>query len=148
MNKVLRFNGKFKFLSNFEPCQVEFDGVTYPSTEHAYQAAKTTDLKVRALFLLPNVTAGKAKRMAKTMKVREDWNAIRVDLMEGLLRQKFAPGTPLALELVALKDYEICEGNYWHDNFWGSCTCSKCADKGENVLGKLMMKLRDELLST
>ncbi len=146
--RVPKFNGKFKFLSNFEPCEVTFEGVTYPSTEHAYQAAKTLDPKIRALFLLPSVTAGKAKRMAKTMKVREDWNDVRVGVMEGLLRQKFAPGTPLALELAALKDHDICEGNYWHDNFWGSCTCAKCADKGENVLGKLLMKLRDELLST
>ena len=135
-------------MSNFEPCEVTFEGVTYPSTEHAYQAAKTLNPKIRALFLLPSVTAGKAKRMAKTMKVREDWNDVRVGVMEGLLRQKFAPGTSLALELAVLKDYDICEGNYWHDNFWGSCTCAKCADKGENVLGKLLMKLRDELLST
>lgn len=147
MSGVQSFKGKNAFLSNFHPCEVEFEGQKYPSTEHAYQAAKTTDLKIRALFLLPQVSAAKAKRMAKTMKVREDWSEIRAGVMESLLRQKFAPGTELALKLASLEG-EITEGNYWHDNFWGSCTCVKCADKGENVLGKLLMKLRAELLST
>jgi ribA/ribD-fused uncharacterized protein len=146
MKKVEKFRGEFRFLSNFEPCEVVFEGETYPSTEHAYQAAKTLDTRVRKLFLL--VDAGKAKQAGKKLKVREDWAEVRVSIMEGLMRQKFAPGTPLASKLVALKDYDICEGNYWHDNFWGSCTCAKCADKGENVLGKLLMRLRDELLST
>jgi ribA/ribD-fused uncharacterized protein len=125
---------------------VVFDGVLYPSTEHAYQAAKTLDPNIRKLFLL--VTASKAKRMAKGIKVREDWNNVKTSVMEELLRQKFAPGTLFAAKLMELKGYDICETNWWHDNFWGSCTCAKCADKGENVLGRLLMKLRDELLST
>jgi predicted NAD-dependent protein-ADP-ribosyltransferase YbiA (DUF1768 family) len=42
-------------------------------------------------------------------------------------------------------DLEIVENNYWHDNFWGSCTCSRCGRKGENNLGKILMSVRQEL---
>lgn len=146
MKQVLGFKGKFHFLSNFEPCEVVFEGVKYPSTEHAYQASKTLNLNIRKLYLLVN--ASKAKRMSKNIKVREDWAEIRTSVMEGLLRQKFSRGTDLGARLMELADYEIWEANWWHDNFWGSCTCDKCGNKGENVLGKLLMKLRDELLST
>jgi ribA/ribD-fused uncharacterized protein len=141
------FKGPNLFLSNFTPCSVELDGVTYPSVEHAYQAAKTTDPNIRALFLIPNLTAGKTKRMAKTLKIREDWNDIRVSVMESLLRQKFASGSEFAKKLIALEG-DIVEGNYWHDNFWGSCTCEKCGNTGENTLGKLLMRLRTELSSS
>jgi len=34
------FRGPYRWLSNFEPSPVEFDGVIYPTVEHAYQAAK------------------------------------------------------------------------------------------------------------
>jgi hypothetical protein len=40
----------------------------------------------------------------------------------------------------------LIEGNWWHDNFYGSCTCNKCVNKGENNLGKILMKIREELL--
>ena len=38
---------------------------------------------------------------------------------------------------------EIVEGNYWHDNYWGNCTCDKCKNiEGQNKLGKILMKIR------
>lgn len=37
-----RFDGPFRFLSNFYPCTVEFVGYTYPTTEHGFVAAKTS----------------------------------------------------------------------------------------------------------
>jgi predicted NAD-dependent protein-ADP-ribosyltransferase YbiA (DUF1768 family) len=40
---------------------------------------------------------------------------------------------------------ELIEGNYWHDNCWGSCTCIKCADRPkQNALGKILMLVREE----
>ena len=63
--------------------------------------------------------------------------------MEELLRLKFAQPYLRDL-LIATGEQKLIEGNYWHDNFWGSCSCEKCGDKGENHLGRLLMKLRSE----
>ena len=52
------FHNEYFFLSNFYSHPVVFEGVTYPSNEHAYQAAKTLDLEKRKEFTNPNVTAG------------------------------------------------------------------------------------------
>ena len=64
--------------------------------------------------------------------------------MEGGLRQKYAKD-PLRQMLLDTGDAILIEGNFWHDNFFGSCTCPKCGNKGQNNLGKLLMQIRDEM---
>jgi predicted NAD-dependent protein-ADP-ribosyltransferase YbiA (DUF1768 family) len=39
--KIDIFKYEWEFLSNFYPCEIVWEGITYASTEHAYQAAKT-----------------------------------------------------------------------------------------------------------
>lgn len=63
--------------------------------------------------------------------------------MQELLEEKFK-NPVLQAKLLAVKG-EIVEHNQWHDNFWGSCTCPKCGNKGNNALGKMLMNLRNEL---
>ena len=41
------FEGKYRFLSNFYLSPITYEGIEYPSVEHAYQAAKTFDQKIR-----------------------------------------------------------------------------------------------------
>ena len=65
------FSGEYRFLSNFYQAEVEFEGMMYPSTAHAYQAAKTLDLKSRAMF--QGGTAGQAKRLGQVIILRDDW---------------------------------------------------------------------------
>lgn len=131
------FTGKYNFLSNFYPCTIEFDGEEYPSIEHAYQAAKTLDLDQRDEIRACN-TPNKAKKVGKTVTLRKDWQKIRVSLMENFLQQKFSI-PELHKKLIETKDVEIIEGNWWGDTFWGVCN-----GKGDNNLGKLLMKLRRE----
>src|SRR4051812_21328901 len=45
--RIAEFQGEYRFLSNFWPATVEFEGIRYPTAEHAYQAAKTLDAKER-----------------------------------------------------------------------------------------------------
>ena len=40
---------------------------------------------------------------------------------------------------------DIVEHNTWHDNFWGVCACSRCNERGANVLGIILSKVRDNL---
>lgn len=130
-----KFQYEYRFLSNFYPCPILFEGVVYPSVENAYQAAKTTDTSLRVPF--ESVTSGKAKRLGSNLELRDDWNLIKVKLMYGFLYQKF--NTP-AYKYLLLKtgNSDIIEGNTWNDEFWGVCN-----GKGSNVLGQLLMSLRD-----
>lgn len=133
------FKGDYRWLSNFWPVTVKLDGFKYPSTEHAYQAAKTVLPEAREAFADSELTAGQAKRLGRSVQMRSDWEVVRLSVMEDLLRQKFAHAELRQL-LLATGDQLLVEGNNWNDTFWGVCR-----GKGENHLGKLLMKIREEL---
>lgn len=117
------FKGVWGFLSNFHPAVVVYEGVEYASVEHAYQAAKTLDLKKREVLSLafnPRLTAAKAKAIGRRIKIRPDWEEIKVGVMRELLIQKFSQPM-LRLQLLSTGSAELVEGNWWHDTFWGVC---------------------------
>lgn len=113
--------------------------MTYPTLEHAYQAAKTLDASQRELIRLAP-TPGIAKRLGNKVTLREDWNSLRLDVMRSLLRRKFFPGSELAQKLVDTGQADLIEVNDWQDFFWG-----KCNGRGDNHLGRLLMQLRWDL---
>ncbi len=136
--RIERFRGEFAFLSNFHPATVVFEGLSYPTVEHAYQAAKTLDLEMRrALAALD--TPAKARAKGKRVSLRPGWNDLRLDVMEQLLRLKFTAPELRAL-LIATGDAELLEGNTWNDRFWGIWR-----GQGKNHLGSLLMKIRAEV---
>jgi ribA/ribD-fused uncharacterized protein len=132
------FRGDHFFLSNFYPVTVSYDGVEYPSVEHAYQAAKTTDLRQR-LIVRRQPTPGAAKRAGRKLFLRPNWDAVKISAMTELVGEKFKR-PELATKLVATGDAELIEGNNWGDTFWGQHN-----GVGENHLGKILMTVRDEL---
>lgn len=131
---ILEFQGVNRWLSNFWPAQVLFDGRIYPTVENAYQAAKAHP-SVRAQFC--NCKPGEAKRIAKKLVLEPTWDREKVSVMRRLLAQKFSIGSRLSDMLVATGDCQIVEGNHWGDTFWGVCN-----GVGENNLGKLLMERR------
>lgn len=136
--KIDEFNGPYRWLSNFHMCPVMYEGELYPSSEHAYMAAKTTNLEIRAeIKALPK--PGLAKQIGKRLKLIDNWNNIRLSVMETILRDKFTRNQNLKQMLLDTCDFELIEGNTWNDTFWGVCN-----GKGENHLGKILMKLRKE----
>lgn len=136
---ITSFRGEFAFLSNFSPCKVIFDGKEYQTTEAAYQAAKTFDEKEREQIRLAK-TPGETKKLGKKVKLRSDWEEVKLQVMEDLLRQKFNQ-PKFADKLLDTMDEELVEGNYWSDVFYGQCPLGV----GLNHLGKLLMKIRSEL---
>lgn len=140
------FDHRYKFLSNFYPSKIFYEGIWYPTVEHAYQAAKSTNQKYREMISeIPVNKAGKAKRKGRFAVLRPEWDDIfKTEIMEELLRLKFDLKS-LKRKLLATGSQQLVEGNYWHDNYWGKCFCDKCEDSyGYNVLGKLLTKLREE----
>lgn len=87
------------------------------------------------------LTAGQAKRRGYRVKLRDDWELVKLGIMEDLVRQKFNEKT-LGDMLLATGDAELVEGNDWGDKFWGVCD-----GEGQNMLGKILMKVRSEKLS-
>lgn len=138
MNKITQFKGQYRFLSNFHPAEVMLEGETYPTVEHAYQAAKFESDVVRSHIRCAD-TAAKAKRLGSKYKIREDWDLIKLAVMKGLLVQKFRH-PELAALLKATGDAELIEGNWWGDIYWGVCE-----GVGHNHLGKLLMEIRSTL---
>jgi ribA/ribD-fused uncharacterized protein len=135
------FDGKWAFLSNFYWNEIEFEGITYPTNEHFFQAMKTLDIGERQK-IANCLTPGQAKRMGRQVALRPDWEEVKEDIMFLGLCLKFAD-EQLADWLVETGDEPLEEGTTWHDNEWGNCSCPKCKNiEGKNKLGKLLMKVR------
>lgn len=139
MHKLIdNFSGDFAFLSNFYYTQVWYEDISYCTSEHAFQAAKSTDRADR-MSVRNSGGAAQAKRRGREIKMRTDWDEVKVGIMEDILRIKFT--RPELNEMLLLTDdYELVEGNHWNDTFWGVCK-----GVGENHLGKLLMKIRDDV---
>lgn len=143
---INRFNEEYEFLSNFYVAEFPYNGERWKTVEHAFQAAKCADLK-DAKMIKSKETPGQAKCFGRQVKMREDWDTYRVQVMRDLLRHKFLYNDDLLEGLLQTGHTKLIEGNTWHDNFWGQCTCSKCSStKGQNMLGTLLMELRRDYL--
>lgn len=141
---IVEFDGQYAFLSNFYSSPFIYEGIVYPTNEHFFQAMKTLDIDERKKIAAAE-TPGKAKRMGRAVKLRPDWEKVKVYYMELGLRLKFAD-QELAQKLIDTDDEELVEGNWWHDNIWGSCMCDKCIHiPGRNMLGMLLMDLRKKM---
>jgi ribA/ribD-fused uncharacterized protein len=139
-----RFHGEFAFLSNFAPCEIEWDGKVWPTLEHAYQASKTLDPAEQEAIRLAE-TPGRAKRLGGKATLTEDWPHRRFDAMYTLLKIKFAK-EPFRSQLLATDSALLIEGNDWHDQLWGDCVCEKhIGTPGLNMLGELLMLIRWKL---
>jgi ribA/ribD-fused uncharacterized protein len=121
--------------------------MTFPTSEHAFQWSKAATVD-GALQILDAKTPGDAKKLGKLIIKRPDWETIKVDTMKQILQAKFSiwnqdqiTQNQLAQKLVETGNAELVEGNNWGDTFWGQCPLGN----GENMLGKLLMKVRSEI---
>lgn len=137
---IASFDGEYRFLSNFWMASVEYEGIVYPSSEHAYQAAKTLNKDIRSAFA--QITSpGAIKKMGQTITLRPDWEDVKINVMRDIVTAKFEQNPELMEKLMATKGRELIEGNTWGDTFWGECPIGK----GRNELGKILMSIRDDI---
>lgn len=144
---IVTFTKEYRFLSNFFPCIIVSNDITFPSVEHYYQAMKADEIAVQRR-VAKSATAADAKDFG--YKIQQDEDLFKQDfhdnklkiMTEGLL-QKFAPNTPLAEKLLATEGYLLIEGNYWKDNYWGVDFKNGI---GQNKLGILLMRIREKLI--
>jgi len=132
---ILLFRGKNRFLSNF---YIEPDGTC---VEVEYQAAKCADPEEARRF--SGMRPGDAKRFGRRVKLRKDWESVKIQVMREFVFQKFKEHLSLRIQLLATGEAELIEGNHWGDKFWG-----KTEDGfggGSNYLGRILMEVRETL---
>ena len=139
--EITNFSGEYEFLSNFYEVPVRYE-YFYGSSEAAYQAQKAANLADKLEFL--NYNPKKAKKQARKIPIRADWDSVKISVMRDIVFAKFTQNPELAEKLLATGDSEIVEGNYWHDTFWG---VDDETGEGKNNLGKILMELRAGLNS-
>lgn len=137
--KILEFKREYYFLSNFYPTLVRFGGIEYLSSEAAFQSMKCINPKDRYKF--SDLNPSDAKRLGRSIEIRKDWEDIKEDIMYKVCFAKFSQHKVLRTKLVETYPAILEEGNDWNDTEWGICN-----GVGENKLGKILMKLRDEFI--
>jgi hypothetical protein len=144
-----KFQGRWQFLSNFHPCKIEHQGITYPSVEHFYVAMKVNDEQlINGKYYTPNdfremiskvSNPAIVKKIGSKVKLRSGWDEKKLEFMNWAVREKFKDEN-LSQLLLSTENQELIEGNFWKDTFWGVCN-----GKGQNHLGKILMEVRNEL---
>lgn len=138
MSKINCFKDDYYFLSNFYHAPVTYDGITYRSSEGAYQAQKTKTKEERYAF--SNLNSPNAKRLGQEIDIRQDWDKVRIYHMTAIVRLKFMQNPELAQMLLDTGYATLIEGNTWGDHFWGQVD-----GEGENHLGLILMQVREEI---
>jgi N-glycosidase YbiA len=142
--EIKGFFGEYRFLSNFWPAIVVLDNIIYKSTEIAYQASKwSPDERDYFLSCTELESIDYNRKNTPNFYSAEEWCGKRVDIMRDLLKQKFDPSVnPDNYEmLIKTGNKNLEELNWWKDIFWGVDE----SGNGENMLGKLLMEIREEL---
>lgn len=144
MNEIHGFIGEYRFLSNYYPCRIFYNGFQFTSVEAAFQSEKCVEPREFEKFT--ELSASEARRMGRSVSLSKGWEERKVSVMRDLLHAKFLDNPDLLEKLLQTGDAQLIEKNHWHDNFWGSCTCSRCAERPHhNTLGQLLMELRDSV---
>ena len=144
------FTGRFEFLSNFF---VDANGFC---AEVEFQALKSTCHQdydyVRGAYSFSIAKIPReAKRRGRKIKLRDDWDEIKLEVMRGIIETKFSPLVMRNL-LLSTGHHKLVEGNWWHDIYWGVCNgsmrVSRCPGhepQGKNHLGLILMEVREKL---
>ena len=145
-------------LSNMHPLGVEAGGRRWKTTEALYQASRFPDHPAvqEVIWAQGSPMGAKMKSLPhRDGKGREDWDEVKVSIMEWCLRLKLAFNFRFIYwalrDSAALPIVEICakEKPRGTDLYWGTGRDEKSSDSvaGCNVLGKLWMAVREELLA-
>jgi len=150
---------KYKAFSNYFPATFTYNGKEYKSVENAYHSLKFTDKWYQEVIRnsrtpnnskeLGNQKSGQWTEQAikdlikesktKGIKMRSDWDNVKDDIMYDLVKAKFEQNKELKDLLISTGDNIIREASPY-DSYWGIGKDGL----GENKLGKILMKIRDE----
>ncbi len=130
------FTGKNYFLSNFSHSKIRMNGLTFNNGEAAFQSHKDPSRASEFVGLNPSA----AKRLGRSVKLREDWEEVKDHIMYQVTVAKFSQNMLLKEKLLATGDKDLIEGNNWNDKYWGVCD-----GEGKNMLGRILVLTRNYL---
>lgn len=141
-NSIEEFRGEYFFLSNFYTGEkFSYQGLEFSNGESAFHSQKN----IKNSKAYQSLSPSEAKRRGRKENLREDWEEVKDQIMFDIQLAKFSQSKELKEKLLATDNKTLVEGNWWHDNYWGSCQCSRCQNKGKNKLGEILMKVREQL---
>lgn len=154
-NAIVGFYGEYRFLSNFWYTPVKMYGITFPTVEHAFAAAKIDPTDGRngpdPYQKMRDIAAMKKPQDAKRaggrrgiVVMREDWDTVKEDLVLELIRRKFA-NPVLREKLLATGDRDLYEFNTHGDDIWGLLEKTPGVMTGRSMLGEMLMFIRAEI---
>lgn len=137
---INQFRGEYFFLSNFFESPIIYKGISYKNNEAAFQAQKVNSPGEQSEF--SNLTPADAKRKGRRVKLRKDvdWDAVKTTYMYEIVKAKFMQNAELRIKLLETGNEHLEEGNTWGDRIWGTVN-----GVGQNRLGKILMRVREEL---
>ncbi|MFK5893196.1 MAG: NADAR family protein [Pseudomonadota bacterium] len=126
---------------------LEVNGIHIPSSEALYQTCRFPDLPEVQRKIIKQKSPMTAKMVSKPHRKdsRKDWMLHRVKIMRWCLRVKLAQNwEPFSQLLLTTGEKAIVEESH-KDGFWGAKPTDEQTLVGENVLGRLLMELREEI---
>lgn len=136
--KITQFRGEYFFLSSFYICRINYKGIIYNTAEAAFQSMKSKDIGERKEFVY--LTPKEVKIKGNKVSLREDWEDIKEAVMYNICLCKFSQNDDLAKRLMETGDAYLEQESSWNDKEWGTVD-----GVGENKLGKILMKVREEI---
>lgn len=139
--KPIKFKGGRSSFSNFHRAHVKIWGMTFLSSEHAYQYRKAVTMNQweEAETILHARTPHQAKEISQDIITDQRWQNIRIGVMYDILREKVRQCHAFLRDLKASNERVLIEDT--EDEYWG-CGSS---GQGQNTLGRLLMTLREEI---
>jgi len=127
--------------SNFWRQSIWFDGKRWPTSEHYFQAQKFEDAAYREEIRTAKspMIAARLGRSRK-QKLRREWESVKVGVMRDAVRAKFTQHEELKTLLLGTGDAKLVEHTE-NDSYWGAGGDGS----GRNMLGQLLMELREQL---
>lgn len=140
---IMLFRGEYFFLSNFYEGKIfDYRGYKFTNTEAPFHAEKCWGRVKEFEMERPS----QSKKLGRKILMREDWDKVKDQVMYNVCYAKFTQDETLKAKLLATGDRELVEGNCHKDRCWGMTYSQKYnLWIGENRLGIVLMKLREDL---
>lgn len=137
-DKITRFRGKYLFLSSTYICPIEYNGIKYNNSEVAFQSMKFDEVGMRRQ--IAKLSAKEAREISRKYPLKNEWHKIKDAIMYDITLCKFKQNKDLAKMLLSTGNKELIQENDWNDTVWGTVN-----GIGENKLGKILMRVREEI---
>lgn len=142
----------YGWMGNMAPYPIKYDGKVWLTSEALFQGMRYDDEDIKEIIRKEKSPMGakmKAKRFKDQMVVIP-MSPQDVENMKKCVRMKFDQHPQLKRELMKTKNVFIYEDignrNGERHKFWGSKKINKNEGDGQNMMGRILMELRDEYL--